>query len=718
MPCCGAAILPRMIVLALLLLVGFLLASHFDSRDPVERGAFVLLGALVAAPLLAVSVAWIAEVRLTPSLVAVAAATVALAAAPSWWANRGEGAEPWTARHTAVLLGALAVAAVTWANHNDAELLLSLTSYLQRGEAECFYMQSFALTDELQGAGNTASVRDAWSIISVPTNVIFTAPLLPLLDDVTFRAVDALARALLFTFLACLVYRREGSVLVALGVSAFALLNPYTLGVEVLDRNVLCAMLSAALLLSLRTAPSSALLHGALLGLTAGAGLRFLPIVFALPVLLHHGRDLRRALPRLGAGFALTVAVGVPHLAQHGLHSLGETESLPGLLALALTQLPRAPFAPYPAGALHALEVLSRLGVVVVGAGIGGAWVLWRRDRRDAVGLVVPIIAAMAVLAVQRDWLQWDKLRIPLMLVVPAAVLLARQAAALVEDRRAAGAWGVGTVLAGVTALGLSSLDTPPDTSTYTRHPLYATETPQRILPAQEALRPGLFPDARRLATKAEWGRKRRQGLVLRAALFPAGSPTGDVAAAAGWDVGNPLLNPPASDDSVTIAIDLSLLLTDPQGSVSPAPGEQPWVNATAPDLLDIYHRGVSVPWQPEELNVTVLPLGAESQALGELVVELDAFAGDGLAPDGMRRVVPVHRTGRNDRGPGVLRAVPQVTDSPRVVLRVPVGRRIVVRHWLIDLASGSPHRVDSWLIGTADGVSVRYALGEPESYL
>ena len=45
---------------------------------------------------------------------------------------------------------------------------------------------------------------------------------------------------------------------------------------------------------------------------------------------------------------------------------------------------------------------------------------------------------------------------------------------------------------------------------------------------------------------------------------------------------------------------------------------------------------------QPEELNVTALPPSGENRALGELVLEPDGFAGDGLTPEGLRRVVPL----------------------------------------------------------------------------
>jgi hypothetical protein len=711
------------LVLLMLLGVGLLLAPRVPTRDPVERLAWGLLGAMVAAPLLAVAAAWGSATPLSPGLVAGCALVVGVAAAPGWWRGRSQAPlERVTGGHVALLAGAAVVAAVTAAHHSDAEVLLSLASFVERGEAECFYMQSFALVDELRGASPAVDVRDAWSIISVPTNVVFTAPLLPMLDGATFRVVDALTRALLFRFLASLLSRRGAPPGVALGVAGVALLNPAMLGVEVLDRNVLAAMLSAALLLSLATAPRHALLHGALLGLTAGTGLRFLPVVFVIPVLLHHGRDLPRALPRLAGGAALTIAIALPHLARHGLHSLGETESLLGLAVLTLRELPRAPLTPYPAGPLHLLDLASRLGLLAVGGVLGGAWILARRDRRDAWGLILPVALGLGVLSVQRDWLQWDKLRIPLSLMVPAALLLGTQVDGLRRDPRSAGLALLGGVaLASAAALGLAAIDGPPDPTAGARHPVYATETPRRMAPARAALRPGLLPGVHRLATKGEWGRKRRQEQALRGVLLAPGSPTGQRARAAGWTLGGPAPGEPTSRSggpSVDVAIDLERLPDEPERAVTRVQGEEPWLDTTHPEVLDVLHRAARVGWQPEELNVTALPLGAEARAMDEAVIELDAFTGDGLTPDGLRRIVPIHRAGRGDRGPGALTAVPDPSASPRIVVRVRVGQRIVVRQWVIDGVRGTPHRVDAWLIDTADGVSVRFALGEPESYL
>lgn len=694
----------------------------------MERGAFALLGAWVAAPLVTLLLAWLFQLRLTPDVVAGTAAAVALAAAASWWGRREQKPlRPITRSHIAVLGGAAFVGLVTAWSHSDAELLLAMASWLERGEAECFYMQSFVLVDELQGPRHSLSVRDAWSIISVPTNTALTAPLLPIFDDRTFRVADVLARSLTFCLLAALLLRRRVHLAAALSVAGFALLNPYMLGVEVLDRNVLAAMFSGALLLALQTAPGATLLHGALLGLTAGAGLRFLPVVFVVPVLLHHfalrsGGQGGRRLGWLAIGFLATIAVGLPHLFQHGLHSLGETKSLFELVWLTLTEMPRAPFAPFAAGPLHVLETASRLGLLVVGAVLGGAWLVFQSDRTRALGLLIPILVVFGVLGAQRDWTQWDKLRIPLMLLIPSALLLGEwvhQFACEPTRRRALLAGGLGLLVASVGSAMFQALETPADPTAGARHPVYATETQARLGPARAALRPRLLPNYGRLGTKADPARKRRQSRALRSSLFPEEGPSSELLRAAGWAMGGGETVAIELGPTLDIAVDLERLLAAPDEAVSVVSGEEVWLDATASGLLDVVHRAVRVSWQPEELNVTALPLAEESQALGEVVIELDAFTGDGLDGQGLRRVVPIHRVGGGDRTGAFFAAVPDLSTDSRLVLRVGENQAIRIRQWLVDGRSGTPHRVDSWFVQpTKSGVSVRYSLGEPESYL
>ena len=60
--------------------------------------------------------------------------------------------------------------------------------------------------------------------------------------------------------------------------------------------------------------------------------------------------------------------------------------------------------------------------------------------------------------------------------------------------------------------------------------------------------------------------------------------------------------------------------------------------------------------------------------------------------------------------------ALPDEDPTPLVRVRLPVTS-VWLRYWLLDLTSGTPHRVDGWLIDT-EARSVRFLLGEPESYL
>ena len=64
-----------------------------------------------------------------------------------------------------------------------------LASYLQRGEAECFYMQTFSFVPGLNPDLNGPQVWEAYNIISTPGNTLFTT---------TFMAVFGLHSFLCF----------------------------------------------------------------------------------------------------------------------------------------------------------------------------------------------------------------------------------------------------------------------------------------------------------------------------------------------------------------------------------------------------------------------------------------------------------------------------------------------------------------------------------------
>ncbi len=712
--------------LLLLLVVGFLLAVRVGCSSPLELAAWTLLGALAAVPVTVVGIAWLVPTFVTPVLV-IGVAAVWIAGLLATGSARAVREQPWrapTGTEWLVAGIAAAVGLVAAALHTDLELMLSLASWLRTGEAECFYMQTFALVGELNAGAGTDGIRDAWGIVNSPGNTVYTAPLMATLDDATFRVVDVLFRVLLFLFLQLAVHRWTGRLDVSLLAALFALLNPFVLSVEVLDRNIILSALAAALVLALRAHPDKALLHGLLLGLVAVSGLRFLPLVFAATVAMVHlprGTD-RRGWAAIGGGFLLPFLVAVPHLQVHGLHSMGETESLWALGRMTLTELPRTPFLPFPTGAWYMLTTLDALGLLACGLGLLGAFRSFRREPAWAVGLVVPILGITAVLTVQRDWIQGDKIRIGLEALVPAVLLAALGLAELFDRYRwrvAVAELGVAVAVLAVSGFAAGRIVVPPDPGTYVRHPVHQTETEERLAPARAQLRRfGLLPDYGRLGFKLDVGRKRAEEAAVRATLFGPGGALTEVPRSAGWWGGTDAPEPPRVPlpaDSWTVAIDLARLPSDPRGAVRVDDLAGPmFVDLTSDAaLLDVYFREVDVAWQPQPLGVAALPLRAEVPALGELYLDLNAFKGFGTDALGLVQVGSVAAAA------GTLAALPD-DGGTTVVVRIPRGWTIVVRDWLVDVVAGTPHRVDSWIVRVGDdgAASVEFLFAEPESYL
>ena len=721
-------------VLLLLLAVGLLIAVRVGADDPVEVLAWTLLGALGVAPALTVGIAWVAPTFIGPGLLAGAAVLVA-ALLLGTGGRAALKAHRWRAptRGEWIALGAAGVvAAITAVLHTDAELMLSLAAWGNTGEAECFYMQTFALVADLNPGGDASGVRDAWGIVNSPGNVFYTAPLMSTLDAATFRVVDVLFRALLFLFVQLWLFRWTRHRGLAVVGGLFAVLNPFLLSVEVLDRNVIAAALSAALLFSLRARPEQALVHGWLFGLLAVSGLRFLPVAFAVSVVAAYQVRPRR-WRRLGVAAAaalLPLAIAVPHLRQHGLHSLGETESLLSLVSMTAQYLPRTPFLPYPTGIFYFLDMLDLFGLIVCGLAVVGALRLFRRERPWMVALVAPMAGIFFVLATQRDWIQGDKARIAIEAVVPLVLLASLGVWEMMDAsgrRPGLRDLAVAALLLGLAGFALGRFEVDADPSTYLRHPVYQADTAGRMEPARRTLRRfGPLPDYRRLGPKLDLGRKRAEEATLRAVLFPAGSPLAERAAAAGWWGGGspspvPRVVPAAA--SVDLEIDLARLPREPNAAVRLLPadhGGAVFVDLQARDaLLDIYFRSSGVPWQPQRLPLVALPLRPETWALGELYLDLNAFTSYGTDDLGFVRVAPIHFAqlpgGRAAAVANAMTALPDDGGST-VVVRVPIGFRVFVRDWLVNGIAGTPHRVDSWVIDT-DG-EVRFLYGEPESYL
>lgn len=723
----------------LLLLTGYLLSTRLvREADPVERAAYTLLFSMSAVPLVVIIICLAARMYTSAGLVAAVAVALLLFMSRHAVAHlRGLRLTrpPW--QDLAVLGLGLAVAAGAYLHFSRAEVLWSLHSYLLTDKASCFPMQLYRLVEGLNPGVDPARVRGMYSIISTPGNALFPVGTAPIFGVHTFHALYVLFSVTLYLFTYLLVRGITGRRLPAVVAALFAVANPYWLSVETLDRNAIALALSAALFHALffRRDSGHALLHGLLLGLVAGTGLRFIPLTFGLSVLLCYAH--RRARPRdylIMAGACAAVFVfNLPHLSHHGFHSLGEQRSFFTLAAAALDGPARTPFMPYPNWIYYPLTTLSHLGLLASALALLGAVQLWRQDRLRAAALLLMFPLPFVALAVQPDWIQVDKARIFISLMLPLLLFAGVGLAALLERERLLKNVALLAACLGATALiglGMGRTGGAPDSGMHRRKPMYQTEAEPYIQHYRAHFAPlGVLPGYGRLFRKIDPARKRLDERVIAHSLF-AGAGNPKVSGnrwVKRWLRPDSLTLPAKArlaESYVNLRIDLERLVSGGGEAVTvpSKPGEL-FVNLEKrEDLLDIYYRAVRVSWQPQPLPVAVLTGKPELPLLGELAMDLNAFISLGQDEDGFERVNVIsnmYSPERRARGKrSGMTALPNRDRSTAITVRVPAGGAVLIRNWLVDSVQGVSHRVDAWEI-TLDGgkPEVRFYPHEPESY-
>jgi hypothetical protein len=746
----------------LLLLAGYLVSVWLVPRcSRLERLGYSLLFALTATPVVAASLGYGLGVFVSKKLVAgVALAFVVLLAPHAWkrWQQRrGSSAAPGVAEagplagsgraEGRALLFAALVAAFYWSYYSNSEFLLSLLSYLLRGEAECFYMQTFSFAAALNPEMGAPQVEQAYNIISTPGNTLFTTSAMAIFGLHSFHVLYVLFAVVLFLFTWLLLAHWTESEAVALVGAAFICLNPYVLSVEVLDRNFIALALSAAAFCALAMQRDRIFMHGLLFGLCAAAGLRFLPLLFLVPVALIYLRQKVRWLQWLlfGLAFMLVVAHNLPHLSYHGFHSLGETESLPQLAWLVVSRFERSPFLPLPNLLFYPVHMLACLGSLCGGLVLLGGLRCWQQGRSRFLMLALVYVLPWAVLACQRDWLQGDKSRILIMSMLPIAVFLGYALHSLLR-RTSLRADLISVAVAALLLQGLATLSgslvRTEDTTSYFRHPLYQHDSAawQEFYRPQFA-RVGPLPSIDRLFQKADLGRKHRADQQLKHRLFgPDGAPSllanpwvQEHLPAAAQSAPEPFA---AGEGWIDLDIDLEKLASDPEhaATLREAGDARLFADLRAESdtmerlaafdvVLAAYHKEVEVSWQPQALPVTVLTSQAELAVLGEIYVDLNAWISLGKDELEFQQVNIISYAVQGDpKGHGratAMAALPPRDSEAAISLRIPAGTTVILRNWLVDGTRGVPHRIDSWSIKTSSGQAVlAFHCLEPESYL
>lgn len=723
-------------VLGLLLFSGVIITRRWTGRQNLaDLVSYSLLFAIALIPWTAVVITLILGRRLDFAGIVWPAVLITVSLVflewrqPTMWAS----VKVRTSDIVLLVLGA-GIGALTWHLHADADLLLSLFSYLEQHDASCFpflTLNIIADIGDLQ-ARPFYPLNDFYRVICTPANVVFTAPLTVLIGPVAFRVMDVLARGLLVVFVGRLVEERTEQLMPACVTAAFSAICPLILSIEVLDRNVIALMLSAGLFHHLQSKDSSPSLGGWLFGLTVGTGLRFLPVLLLCPIIAHMvaTRATRRTLT---AFFLLTIigaALNVPHLFFHGLHRLGEREPIWELAFQALTRAERTPFIPWPTGIALILNGLSAYGLVFSSIGLCGFIRAVKGDRFRSIGWTVYIAIALVVLSIQRDWIEGQLARIPVFVQLPLLLWIGdglhwvRETISnhAISRRKMiyihkllillllmSGLWMVTKLL--------RAIEAPPDLSMATRKPTYQYETPLLASFLREQTFPVHFwPAWERHAEKLNVARKRAVDRAIRVSITKRFPRIGSMISESwvSWlTINDASPDRPQSLETCNVRIELESLVSG--NATLKADESEPFIDLTdRPNLADLYYMEVSVGWQFKPLTIAIMPLREEDTAIGRLTIELNAFKSIGMDRDGFERVVPINEVENSTRE---MRAVPISTKS--LVLRAPCDTNIILRYWIIALTTGRPYRVDSWSFESANPTTkASFYFGEPESYL
>ena len=300
----------------LLVLVGAALTVVlFRETSWIERVAYTLFFGLTTIPLITLVLALLTQRFIDAWMVPGAAFCVLALLA---WPLRARlrtlrpGRPGW---QEGIVLGlAPVIATLGYLYYNHSFLYLSLARFLQNREADCFHRQAFRFIRELNPDHTQLPLDIFYAIPSAPGNSVFTAAAMQIFGAGTFHYLYSLFHVLIFLFAFLLVQRLSGRFWISLAVALFAVLNPYVMSIEVFDRNTIAYALSGVLLYTVLHRRDMPLLHGLIFGLTAGTGLRMIPLTFALPVLVLYAarRVPLRYFLLFAVGGALTWAFNIP----------------------------------------------------------------------------------------------------------------------------------------------------------------------------------------------------------------------------------------------------------------------------------------------------------------------------------------------------------------------------------------------------------------------
>lgn len=520
--------------------------------EPDERFPFALALGLtvvnVAAILLVGVVGLFRPVYLVgPVMGAVVGGVLLVLLALRLW-RRGRDFRGWfrrPSRTEVALLALTAAATAVFLVHYDKDLLWEESCMVRASSAAHANLLETELL-ELHAGGNALSKyqRDPQAGQDEGTNnflaynqgeplgpTILLAPFLALFGQFGYRVLYVL-QALLLPWAGFLLGRRLFGRPSAGWVTALLLtFSPYALAVRTYDENFFASAFGAvALLLLLR--PRLPLVAAAIV-LSSYVGVRQ-PLVLMLPFVLWY---LCRVSPRPGRALVLFVSTMVlaatPYLVKHTLfvlvqhgtlfegaferpqapHSfLGLPFELPVLLGFPFVPEPaRSPYSAYPTLVAFPLDLLQRFGYALAALVPLGLVRLFRADRRATWLLVAWVAPLLALLMVQSNWVEPNKMGVPATALAPMVLVIVAGGLALLDGARSwasrAGWLALGVALPLAFVAGVRDYRAPVDARVFG----YPSELYDKIFSPgtvrvldedaayidwdRQRLQPGLFPD-------------------------------------------------------------------------------------------------------------------------------------------------------------------------------------------------------------------------------
>lgn len=624
--------------------------------------------------------------------------------------------------------------------YSNKEFILSLGSYFIKGDAECFYQQAFRVIKELNpDFKSSIPVNEVYGIICTPGNILFTSTVLPIFKLYSFQIVYVLFVCLLFIFVYLIVTKLLTNRIIALLTALFAVLNPYVLSVEVLDRNVMALSISAILFYLLLEHKNKIFLHGLVFGILAGTGLRFIPLLFVFPIaIIYHKEILKlKTIFIFMPAFIITFTFNTPHFYFHGLNSLGEKVSSWPLIFEAFTKYTRTPFLPFPNILFYLFNILNYFGYLICAIVLLGVFKLWKTDKRMFSALASFFLLILFVLSYQRNWMEGDKCRIILEGFLPIYVFFAYGLRELFVKKsviKKSALTIASLILLAIFARILIGVNFNQENDFYNRQYLFQEESRSYyILSKKFFYNVSLFPNYERLFAKRDIKGKKLEAALMLKRVFSADTLPGhdkfkDFYSA--W--GKYFLK--KSDGKYKyslphnykyVQIDFDKLATDFVNSVKIID----YADICSVDLMktedlfEVYYDDLIVSWQKKALPVCVMINKDEIEYLNTFYIELNAFTGFGKDASGFDVVNSVNfKADKKLEKVGLLSGVgsfPLFADKNKMVFHVPKDLRIIIRNWFVN-EKGIPYKIDSWCFKQDKKGNYRadFFYNEPESYL